>query len=42
MSEEDKLLELNRGDQVHIMGIYKGKEDFQVGAIVFHNCIIVN
>lgn len=42
ISEEGKLLELNRGDSVRIRGIYKGKEDFQVGAIVFHNCVVVN
>lgn len=39
-SEEDKLLELNKGDTVKVKGMYKGKESFQIGALVLHNCTI--
>ena len=39
-SEEDKLLDLNKGDSVRIKGTYKGKESFQIGALVLHNCTI--
>ena len=39
-SEEDKLLDLNQGDAVRIKGTYKGKEAFQIGALILHNCII--
>ena len=41
-SEEDKLLDLNKGDSVRIKGTYKGKEAFQIGALVLHNCIIAD
>lgn len=40
ISQEDKLLELNKGDRVLIRGTYKGKEAFQVGALVLHNCTV--
>ena len=41
VSEEDSLLELNKGENVIIEGTYKGKEDFQIGSMVFHNCQIL-
>lgn len=41
-SEEDKLLDLNKGDSVRIKGTYKGKEAFQIGALVLHNCTIAD
>ena len=41
-SEESKLLELNKGDTVRIKGMYKGKENFQIGALVLHNCTVVD
>lgn len=42
VTQEDKLLELDKGDRVLIKGTYRGKEAFQVGAIVLHNCIVGN
>ena len=41
LSEEDALIELNKGEIVKIEGFYKGKEQFQVGAIVLHDCKIL-
>ena len=40
-SEEDNLLDLDKGNRVKVEGTYKGKEAFQVGAIVLRNCKIV-
>ena len=42
VTEEDKLLELDKGDRVLIKGTYKGKETFQVGAMVLHSCTVGN
>lgn len=41
-SQEDRLLELDKGDRVLIKGTYKGKEAFHVGALVLHNCTVGN
>jgi len=37
-SQEDTLLELNRDDLVIIQGTYRGKQEFQVGAICLYEC----
>ena len=42
VSEEDKLLDLNKGDTVRIKGTYRGQEAFQVGALILNNCTIVD
>lgn len=39
-SEEDKLVDLDKGDSIRVKGTYKGKEAFQIGALVLHNCTI--
>lgn len=41
VSEEDELLDLNRGNSVTIIGMYKGKEDFEVGEFVLYDCKVV-
>jgi hypothetical protein len=38
---EDALLALNKGDTVKVKGTYKGKQQFQIGAIVLFECEIV-
>jgi tetratricopeptide (TPR) repeat protein len=40
-SQEDTLLELNRGQVVKIQGTYRGKEQFQLGAFVLLNCKVI-
>ena len=42
VTQESKLLELNQGDTPRIKGTYRGKENFQIGALVLSNCTVVD
>ena len=42
VSEEDKLLELNRGDEIRIEGIYRGNEELSHGVFVLYRCHVLN
>lgn len=37
---EDSLLELDKGNLIKVEGDYKGKEQFQIGSIVLHDCAV--
>ena len=38
---EAELLNLNKGDIVTVQGLYKGKQDFQIGSIILFDCQII-
>ena len=38
---EADLFNLNKGDTVQVQGLYKGKQDFQICALVLFDCLIV-
>jgi hypothetical protein len=40
-SQEDALLDLNKGQSVKIKGDYKGKQAFQLGAFMLFNCEVL-
>ena len=39
-SQEDALMELNKGDSIILKGTYKGKQNFQIGALTLFECLM--